>query len=324
MPLVSSLLLTLGPAALGGIAGLTVRRAAMREAAAKKAFPPRGILIRARGTFGKATVHAEVRGDGPDLILLHGASGSAREFTFQLMDRLKPRYRVIAFDRPGLGWSDDMGKLTRSPHGQVEVLRAAATRLRVHRPVILGQSYGAAVAMAWALAAPDEIAALVIVSGATHPWSGGLGGWYRLMKAAPLRPLLPALVSAWASEGMTQRALASIFAPDEMPDGYAEHIGTSLSLRRATLATNARQVNALLTHVRDMAPRYPRLPMPLEIVHGTADTIVPIGIHAEHLVRQVQGANLTRIEGAGHMPHHTHPDMLIAAIHRAFARARGR
>ncbi|MDA3889116.1 MAG: alpha/beta hydrolase, partial [Allgaiera sp.] len=154
--------------------------------------------------------------------------------------------------------------------------------------------------------------------------SRGLGGWYRLINAAPRRPLLPARVAARASEGMTQRALASIFAPDEMPDGYAEHIGTSLSLRRATLTANARQVNALLTHVRDMAPRYPRLPMPLEIVHGTADTIVPIGIHAEHLVRQVQGANLTRIEGAGHMPHHTHPDMLIAAIHRAFARARGR
>ncbi|KDB02852.1 hypothetical protein U879_14990 [Defluviimonas sp. 20V17] len=322
--MVSSLLLALGPAALGGLAGLTMRRARARESVAEEAFPPRGMLMRVKGDFGKTTVHAEIRGDGPDLILIHGASGSAREFTFGLMDRLKGRYRVIAFDRPGLGWSDDMGKTTRSPLGQVKVLQAAAARLRVHRPVILGQSYGGAVAMAWALAAPDEVAALVIVSGATHPWSGGLGGWYRLMKALPLRPLLPALVSAWATEDLTQRALSAIFAPDEMPEGYAEHIAASLSLRRATLAANAGQVNALRSNLRDMAPRYPRLPMPLEIVHGTADAIVPIGVHAEHLVRQVQGANLTRIEGAGHMPHHTHPDIVIAAIHRAFARARGR
>lgn len=320
----TSLPLVLLPAVLAGIAGLTVRRARAREAAAEAAYPPCGLLIRARGDFGEATVHAEIAGDGPDLILIHGASGNAREFTFRLMARLSARYRVIAFDRPGRGWSEDLGPRGLSPAAQVAVLRAAAKRLEVHRPVVLGQSYGGAVAMAWALAAPEEVAALVIVSGATQPWTGGLGGWYRVLRTPLLRQIAPALVTAWASPKLTRNIIASIFAPEAMPDGYADHIGVPLTMRREVLRTNADQVNGLLSYVRDMAPRYRRLTLPLEIVHGTADTIVPIGIHSEHLVRQVPGANLVRIEGAGHMPHHTHPEVVIAAIHRAFARAAAR
>ena len=320
MPLAASLF-ALVPAAIAGFTGLTARRARLREEAAEAAHPPRGMLIRVRGDFGQTVIHAEIRGDGPDLILIHGASGSSREFTFQLMDRLKGRFRVIAFDRPGLGWSEDMGDAGVSPQGQVAALRQAAERLRVHRPIILGQSYGGAVAMAWALAAPQEVAALVIVSGATNPWTGGLGGWYRLTRTRFGRALAVPLVTAWAGSRLPRRTIASIFTPDEMPKGYADHIGVGLTLRRAVLSANARQVNGLLPHVRDMAPRYRRLDLPVEIIHGTADTIVPIGVHAEHLVRQVPGANLTRLEGAGHMPHHTHPDEVIAAIHRAAARA---
>ena len=62
--------------------------------------------------------------------------------------------------------------------------------------------------------------------------------------------------------------------------------------------------------------------MPIEIVHGTADEVVPIGVHSEPLARQIPGAVLTRLEGIGHMPHHAAPDAVEAAIHRAAARAR--
>ena len=45
-------------------------------------------------------------GHGPDLVLIHGASGNLRDFTFDLAARLADRYRVIVFDRPGLGYTD--------------------------------------------------------------------------------------------------------------------------------------------------------------------------------------------------------------------------
>lgn len=72
---------------------------------AETSYPPTGQLLTVEGH----TVHAHVEGHGPDLILIHGASGSTRDFTFSFVERMKGRYRVIAFDRPGLGWSDDIG-----------------------------------------------------------------------------------------------------------------------------------------------------------------------------------------------------------------------
>lgn len=302
--------------ALGGAALATSRRAARREAAAEAAFPAQGRLIEAGGV----TVHAEVAGSGPDLILIHGANGCTRDFTFALVDRLRDRFRVVALDRSGLGWSQDAGAAAISPLAQADILRAACAQLGVTRPIVLGQSYGGSVAMAWALRDPAT-AALVIVSGATMPWPGGLGLTYRLTAQPLAAATLFPLVTAWATEAQVGRVLTGIFAPDPVPPGYAEHAGIALALRRRSLKVNARQVNGLKPHVQAMAQDYPGLTLPVEIVHGTADTIVPAQVHALPLSRLLPDACLTLIDGAGHMPHHSHPETVIAAIDRARLRA---
>lgn len=162
--------------ALGGCA-LVDARATQRERGFEATHPPSGQFIEVDGR----RVHVMIEGEGPDLILLHGASGNLRDFSFDLIDRLKGRYRVIAFDRPGLGFSDDIGAQNHSPISQAEFLRRAADQLDVRDPIVMGHSYGGAVAMAWGMRAPSDTAALVIVSGATEPWPGELQGWYRFV-----------------------------------------------------------------------------------------------------------------------------------------------
>jgi pimeloyl-ACP methyl ester carboxylesterase len=303
--------------ATSGVASATNRRARRREARAEVDFPPTGRLLRVNGL----RIHAHTEGAGPDLVLLHGASGNTREFTFGLIDRLKGDFRVTAFDRPGLGWSDALPEDGSDPRAQARTLQAAARQIGITRPLVLGQSYGGAVALGWALSAPQDTAGLVIVSGASNPWPGSLGGWYRLTATRLGKQAVIPLVTAFASRRRVISTIDEIFAPATAPAGYADYVGAPLTLRRATMRENARQVNGLLPHVRAMAPLYPGLTMPVEIIHGTADTIVPLSVHAEPLARQIPGANLVRLAGAGHMPHHTHPEEVIAAIHRAAARA---
>jgi len=301
---------------LGGSAAFIGARALDRERKAEAAFPPAGRLIEAKGL----NVHAVVTGEGPDLVLLLGASGSTREFTFALVDRLKDRYRVIALDRPGHGWSDDAGPNGISPLVQADILQAAAAVVGVRRPIVLGQSYGGAVAMAWALR-DSETAALVIVSGATMPWPGGIEAIYRINSSMLGGAVVVPLITALAPLSKAETVIAGIFAPEPVPPGYAAHIGPEMSLRRDTLRANARQVAALKPYLLEMALDYGKLALPVEIVHGTADTIVPAATHAEPLSRVLPDARLTLIDGAGHMPHHTHPEAVIAAIDRARLRA---
>jgi pimeloyl-ACP methyl ester carboxylesterase len=317
-----SLLLVL--ALVLGAVGLVEIRAGRREAAALGAYPPVGRIVEVLGR----RVHAVTRGVGPDLVLIHGASGNVRDMTFDLMGRLTDRYRVTAFDRPGLGYTDPapgLGGLFEhrgeSPQEQADLLRAAARQLGIERPIVLGHSYGGAVALAWALGDPDGTAAVVDVSGVSMPWPGSLDLLYRINGSVMGGAALPPLIVAFAPTQAVDATLAAVFAPDPVPEGYAEHFGVGLTLRRESIRANARQVRVLRSHIVEMSQRYATLPMPLEIVHGEADIIVPPGIHSLPLSRLVPGAHLVILKDTGHMPHHSEPEAVVAAIDRARIRA---
>lgn len=305
---------------------LTAWRASSRAVAAEAAFPPEGAFVE----VGGRRVHYVQRGAGPDLVLIHGASGNSRDMTYRFVDRLTGRYRVTVFDRPGLGYTDRVAAALANPFArrgetpteQADLLRAAARALGIERPVVLGHSYGGSVAMAWGLGDPEGTAAIVDVSGATMPWRGPLNWTYRITEGHVSGAVVPWLVAAWAPEHLVDRAIAGTFRPHDVPDAYAEQLGAALTVRAPSFRANARQVNSLLPAVTAMAPRYPSLTMPLEIVHGDLDTIVGLEVHSRPLAGLVPGARLTVLPGVGHMPHHTHPEAVIAAIDRARVRAR--
>lgn len=285
-----------------------------RDDGPSAAYPPTGRILQVRGR----RVHAHVEGRGPDVILLHGASGNTRDFTFDLVGRLAPRYRVTAFDRPGLGYSDSLDGRGESPADQAAQLDAAAAQLGVRRAVILGHSYGAAVAMAWALDHPERVAGVVSLSGVTMPWpAGALGPWYSVASS----PIGGTLVASLVSRDTAAAAIRRIFAPQQPPEGYVDYVGIDLALRGSSIRASARQVNVLRPNLIEMAQRYPDLRVPVEIVHGTADRTVGLDIHGRAMARVLPGARLTELRGIGHMPHHVAPQATIAAIDRVAARS---
>lgn len=304
-------------AAIFGIAVMagTQWRNASAATEAARTHPPTGQFV----TVDGLQVHLQIKGNGPDLVMIHGANGNLREFTFAMMDELASRYRVIAVDRPGLGYSDPLPDNDATVAGQARVLRHAVESLGVTAPVILGQSYGGTVALAWAVQKPP--AALVLVSSPSLPWPGSLDPWYRITASAVGRATLVPLASAFVPHSYVRNAINGVFAPQNPPEGYAEHLGIGLILRKSSMAANAMQINALRPQVEVMQHQYPALPMPIELVHGDADTIVPLHIHSAPFADLVPTSNLTVLPGVGHMPHHTNPQDVIEAIDRAAARA---
>lgn len=298
-----------------GVVATTSLRLAARTQAAQESHPPTGQFVTVEGL----QVHLQIEGSGPDLVMIHGANGNLREFTFALMSRLSDRYRVIAVDRPGLGYSDPLPDNDASVAGQARILRQAVAQIGVTNPVVLGQSYGGTVALGWALQAPP--AALVLVSSPSLPWPGELDPWYRITATSLGRATLVPLASAFVADGYVRRAIDGVFSPDLPPEGYADHLGIGLTLRRTSMATNVSQINGLRPQVEVMQEDYPSLTLPIELVHGDTDTIVPLHIHSAPLMTLIPNGNLTVLPGAGHMPHHTHPDAVIAAIDRAATRA---
>ncbi|MEM6589008.1 MAG: alpha/beta hydrolase [Pseudomonadota bacterium] len=316
MPLVLKILL-IAALTLALFWALVLWLAARNEARYEAAYPPEGQFL----TVGDTRVHYVVMGEGPDLVLIHGSSGMTRDMTYRLAPALADRYRVIVFDRPGLGYSDPVTPNGTSITDQALVISDAARQLGAEKPLIAGHSYGGAVALAWAVNHPEQISGLVTLSAASHPWDTGLTPYYQLLSHPVAGPIVIPIITAFVGERTILDQLDAVFAPFPTPDGYAAHFGPEMTVRRSAMTANALQRRNLLREVVDLSPRYKEVTVPTEILHGADDTAVGLHIHSEPLHAAIDGSVLNVLENQGHMITHTASDDVIAAIDRVAARA---
>lgn len=272
---------------------------------------------------GGVAVHLRRTGAGAPTVLIHGASGNLRDWAVGPMAAVAARREAIAFDRPGHGLSGWPGPVGVRLCEQARLMRLALAAVGVRRATLVGHSFGGSIALAWALDAPESVDGLVLLCPPSQPWRGGLPALTELLAAPVVGPVLSRALPALLPRSVAEAAAAKAFAPQTPPPGYIETLRYELVARPSTLRRNALQLDALKDQLRVMAPRYPCIAAPVEILHGEADGTVPLAVHSEPLARQIPGARLTRLPGVGHMPHHVALPELIAALGRLAAAAAG-
>lgn len=277
---------------------------------AQAQHPPIGQFI----TVEDGRVHYLEGGEGPTVVLVHGANGNIRDWTFSIFAKLAETHHVIAFDRPGLGYSDRPVSDGDNPEVQARILSKAAAQLGVKDAVIVGHSWGGAVAMAWALNHAEQIKGVAVLAGATYPWGGDGVFVYKLGASESLSGVVNGFARSYITEDRRKQYLADVFHPNRAPLGYLDYIGVSLALRPDTFKWNAQDIARLDAHLARMAPRYGEITLPMEILHGEEDQAVFSRIHSVPLHRDVRNSYLTVLPGVGHMIHHIEEDRVIAAI----------
>jgi pimeloyl-ACP methyl ester carboxylesterase len=277
---------------------------------AEREHPPQGKFIEVDGV----RLHYLERGQGPVLVLLHGNSVIADDFEKSgLLDRAAERYRVIAFDRPGYGYSDRPRSTMWSPQAQARLLHHALQELGVDSALVLGHSLGTQTALAMALEVPDFVRALVLLSGYYYPS-------LRLdvpLAAQPAIPLLGDLMRYTVSPLLMRLswplAARQMFAPHPVPERFRE-LPVWMMLRpgqvRASAADSAMMVPAALS----LSRRYGELKVPVAILAGTQDKVVNTGHNAERLRRELREAQLELEPGVGHMTYYADPDKVMQAV----------
>jgi pimeloyl-ACP methyl ester carboxylesterase len=262
----------------------------------------------------KTRLHFVEGGAGSQaVVLLHGNAGSVEDFEYGVSETLSRDYRVVAFDRPGHGRSARPGGKAASVEYQALMLHETLQRLGVNSPILVGHSWGASLALCYALKYPAETAGLVLLAPAAYPDSDP----NPLMKAVIKTPLVGnlALTFGKALVGAEQlrRDLEKAFYPQSVPENYLK-AATSTWLGRKQLRAYLEDEWSLNESLRGMSKRYGELRLPVVIVTGDSDQVVSPQGNAYRLREAIPRARLVELEGTGHEIPLTRPESVYGAL----------
>jgi pimeloyl-ACP methyl ester carboxylesterase len=285
--------------------------------------PPAGLFVPVAGgrmhLFDLGQGHGEHR---LPILLLHGATSNARDMVYGIGEDLARTRRVIAVDRPGHGWSDrPKGNADASPAEQVKLIAEALSQRGVDRVVVVGHSLAGALAANFALEYKDRVAGLLVLSGATHPWPGGINWYYRLA-AMPIlgRIFVHTVMTPVGSWGLAKSA-EEAFLPGAGPADYVGRTAAALVLRPKEFRWNGQDVAVLKAFLELQCPRYSEIKVPTTIIADPADHVVSSSFHTETLHRQIEGSKLILLPGAGHQIHYIAKDRVLSEIERLTSEA---
>ncbi|MBR9822140.1 MAG: alpha/beta hydrolase [Rhodobacteraceae bacterium] len=285
-----------------------------------RTYPPLGRFLTVNGH----RVHVHQFGEGPDLVIAHGATSHMREAMACFATGLAGEFRVTLIDRPGEGYTPRLHRRGESLREQAELMADTVQALGIENFTLLGQSFGGSVALAWAIHRPEGLRAVALSAAPAYPWLPNLP-WRIKGPAMPvLGPLIARVVLAWFRKSYFIDSYAKVFFPNAVPENYGHRIGLPLSLLPHNVVADNRQLARMGRDLTEIGPRFGEIRIPVEIVIGAEDKVVRPELHAHALAREIPGARVRLLKGQGHMPHVGDPEGIGDAVRRAARRARAK
>lgn len=206
-------------------------------------------------------LHAGTPG-GRAVVFVHGTPGSAGTWADMLL-HVPKGMEFFAIDRPGFGKTTPRSAQP-SLHAQAEALVPLLRRLAPQRPILLGHSYGGPVIVQLVVDHPDLASGLVIAAGALDPAQEHVYAIQRFGAWAPVRSILPSVLSNANSELIALRGELDKLAP-----GLAR-VACPIVIVHGTADTNVPYAN-----VPYMRAKFTRVPMLKVITITGANHFLP-------------------------------------------------
>jgi pimeloyl-ACP methyl ester carboxylesterase len=226
------------------------------------------------------------QGEGPALMLLHGAVCDSRVWRLAL-ETLSNAFTVIAWDAPGCGQSADPPEQFRLPEF-ADCLGRFIDTLGLRRPHILGHSWGSALALELYRQRPAMVRSLVLV-GAYAGWAGSL----------PSQEVEQRLQFALRAAELTP----GFFAPTSMPGLFSDVMPADTAAELITIMSETRAAGtrtmAYALAEADLREVLPDIDVPTLLLYGDADQRAPLNV-ARALHARIRRSTLTVLPGLGH------------------------
>ncbi len=250
-------------------------------------------------------------GQGETVLLLHGMMGAWSHWE-PVIAPLAACAEVIALDLPPFGHADKP-PLLYSLQFYADFLTRFVRELGVARVTLVGHSFGGKIASYVAATCPEWVSRLVLVSSdgyLEHP--AHYGTW----ASEPLMRGMTRLVGRYLPWFVRRVIPAQVAVPEAMMADTTAFFADPATPR--ALVAIGKSADMLDLPSSDAAARLAVLPMPVLILHGTADRTVDPG-DARRAAALLPRAELVWLAGVGHLPMLECPERVVEELCRFVA-----
>jgi pimeloyl-ACP methyl ester carboxylesterase len=252
-------------------------------------------------TSGPVAIAYESQGSGPLVVFLHGIGGNRTNWHGQL-ERFSDKFCAVTWDARGYGASDDPPQTLKFSDFADDLARLL-DHLKAEHAHLVGLSMGGMIIQDFYGHYPERVATLALVD--TSPgFATASEEAKRDFLARRLEPLEKGLTPADIAPGLVEVLVAKSAAA-----AVRAQLHASLSALRKEPYKQA--LHATVT--TDFRPILPKITVPTLVIVGEEDIVTPPSA-SEFLAKNIPGASLVQIPGAGHLTNIEKPEAFNAAL----------
>jgi pimeloyl-ACP methyl ester carboxylesterase len=246
-------------------------------------------------TVGGRTIGYRELGDGPAVLLVHGWPTSSLLW-HGVLPAIARTNRVVAIDLPGFGGSD------KPPGGRYDfpdfesAIDGLLDHLGIERVAIAGHDLGGPIAVHWTLTRPGRVTALALLNTLLYPeFAPGILEFVTTLRTPGPRE------AATSPEGLAALLRLGLADPAHLPDDVLAELLAPFTGADARLALARAGIGLAPRGFREIATGLSTLDMPVRVVYGEQDRILPdVADTFDRLAKDVPAATVTALPGCGH------------------------
>lgn len=287
----------------------------VRRAEAK--YPPAKFV-----TVENVSLHYLAAGSGQPVVFISGGSGKVQDFSLSpLHELVVDEYNIVIFDRPGLGYSEKPSNEELTPAVQARLIHGAIEQLGYEKPVIVGQSWGGVIALAYAQAYADDLSGIVLLGSSPYPRERKTD-YFNVIAQTPilgdliLHTLYVPIGRHWVAPAMMDQNKDSFAPLDAVPQGFYDAT-IELGLRPSHLKAAAEETRVIPASLAALIDDLETVSVPVMIVAGDQDEHA--FEQAARLQQDLPATKLVVVAGADHYLWFSSPEIVVESIQQLWA-----
>ena len=242
-------------------------------------------------------------GDGPAVLLLHGWPTSSFLWR-RVMEPIARANRVVAPDLPGYGESDKPLGAGYGFEFYDRVLDELLAALEIDEVGLAGHDLGGPIGLHWALRRPERVTRVALLNTLVYPdFSEAVAQFVQACTTPALRDRLT------SPEGLEAAMRLGVADGSALSDDVIAAVRAPFAGSEERLALAQAGVGAEPEGFEEIARRLPSLRVPVRLVYGARDRILPdVARTMQRVARDVPDARLTALEHCGHFLQEEDPD----------------